>query len=408
MLRRRSTTQEVVEGIHINSAEARVMLSGNDELMLAAADLVEGVERVGESMRETTGAAESAADATSHVEAGASAVASASSQIAVAMQEVSSSAASATIVTSEAGMITTQARESVELLVASSQEITGVIDTVNKIADQTRMLALNATIEATRAGDSGHGFAVVAEEVKNLSSLTGQATTEIGDQLEALVTNAESVRVGFARIDHVLGRIDELQHTIAAAVEEETAAIAEITRAADQAALAAQDLEQSVSSSANAARVAASAVDRSRTWLERVATALESQRHAMTTLSENVEAHPLHAAVKAHAAWKTNLRLAAETGRVPAGIDRTKAGRSDACAFGKWLVAGEGDAADTKHAPRVSELHARFHQAASAILETAVSGRTEDARQMLADEHGYRAISNELIDALLEWLSSVE
>ncbi len=35
----------------------------------------------------------------------------------------------------------------------------------------------------------------------------------------------------------------------------------------------------------------------------------------MTTLSENVEVHPLHAAVKAHAAWKTNLRLAAETGR---------------------------------------------------------------------------------------------
>ena len=211
-----------------------------------------------------------------------------------------------------------------------------------------------------------------------------------------------------AGIDRILGRIDELQQTIAAAVEEQTAAIAEITRAANEAAMAAQDLDISVSTSADAARAAAAAVERSRTWLTRVGTALDQQRRAMSSISETVEMHPLRKAITAHAGWKTNLRKAIDTGRVPEGIDRSKAARSDACAFGQWLRQGEGDAADPRFAPKVSDLHARFHREAAAILETAVSGNQDRARVMLTDEHGYLATAGELTDNLLTWLAQVE
>jgi len=404
----RSSTVVVPEGVQVSTAEARTLLGRNDELLLAAADLAESVDRVGESTRESTAAAEAAATATGQVEAGASAVAGAASQLSVAMREVSMSAAEATTVSSEAGAVTARVRDSVDRLTASTAEISGVVRTVSGISDQTRMLALNATIEATRAGEAGRGFAVVAEEVKNLAALTSQATAQIGEQLATLAADSDGVREATERIDAVLGRIDELQQTIAAAVEEQTAAIAEITHAAAAAANAAQDLDTSVSSSAEAARAAAVAVDRSRTWLTRVSSALESQRQAMTGLTEAVDIHPLRAAVTAHAGWKKALREAIETGRVPQGIDRANAGRADACAFGKWLRSNEGDAADVRFAPRVAELHSRFHREAAAILEAAVSGRGDQAQHMLADDHGYLAVAGSLIDELLGWLAAVE
>ncbi len=76
-----------------------------------------------------------------------------------------------------------------------SEEIGGIVNTINIIAERTNMLSLNASIEAARAGDAGRGFAVVAEEIRNLADRSAQATADIAAIIRALQEVAREARV---------------------------------------------------------------------------------------------------------------------------------------------------------------------------------------------------------------------
>lgn len=86
------------------------------------------------------------------------------------------------------------AAEVINKLAQDTQNVNQILDVITSIAEQTNLLALNAAIEAARAGEQGRGFAVVADEVRELASRTSKSTTEIRELLNAL-TEAASASV---------------------------------------------------------------------------------------------------------------------------------------------------------------------------------------------------------------------
>ncbi|ACB86407.1 methyl-accepting chemotaxis protein [Natranaerobius thermophilus] len=74
-----------------------------------------------------------------------------------------------------------KAREMIKKLTDQAEKITEIVNVVTDISEQTHLLALNASIEAARAGDSGQGFAVVAQEVRNLAEESGKSAEEISN-----------------------------------------------------------------------------------------------------------------------------------------------------------------------------------------------------------------------------------
>ena len=174
-------------------------------------------------------------------------------EMTASIREIAQNATEAASVATGAVGVASQAQDTVASLGESSAEIGQVIKVITSIAQQTNLLALNATIEAARAGDAGKGFAVVANEVKELAKETAKATEDIGRKIEAIQGDTSGAVSAISEISEVIGRINDIQTTIASAVEEQTATTNEIARSVTEAAGGANGIADDISQVASAA-----------------------------------------------------------------------------------------------------------------------------------------------------------
>lgn len=194
----------------------------------------------------TSDQATTASAAAEQVTTNVSTVAAAAEQMGASIREIAQSASEAAQVAREAVTRAGSTQDVVTRLSVSSIEISSVLDTISSIAEQTDLLALNATIESARAGEAGKGFAVVAGEVKELSQQTSRFTASVTEQLAGIQRDAEAAVGAIGEIAEIVGRINELQSTIASAVEEQSATTSEIARTITEAATGTDEVSRNV------------------------------------------------------------------------------------------------------------------------------------------------------------------
>lgn len=216
-----STAEQNAEQIEKQQKQIEQVATATEEMSATAAEISENIQSV----------ADAADNSLESKEKGAAAV-----------RESINSVRSLATAIGNVGQVINQLQE-------RSVDINRVIDVINNVAEQTNLLALNAAIEAARAGEHGRGFAVVADEVRQLASQTHNSTNEIADMLsnfrslsetayndinqsqsiaEATEEQAQELDRAFQVIAEDINSISEMSTQIATASEEQVAVAKDI------------------------------------------------------------------------------------------------------------------------------------------------------------------------------------
>ena len=221
---------KLVVGDLSNSARS---LSSNSDF------LSQNVTRIADQAAEMRKAAEESSAALDGI-------ATATEQFSGSIQQIGSQIDGSATLSETAVERARSAAEHMERLDALATRVTGVVELITDVAEQTNLLALNATIEAARAGEAGKGFAVVASEVKNLANQSSHAAEEVIREIGEMQEMTREA-VAFVRdISEKINEIDDGARLVANATREQTDAVNEISNRIEQAVCRMRDIVTSV------------------------------------------------------------------------------------------------------------------------------------------------------------------
>jgi methyl-accepting chemotaxis protein/putative methionine-R-sulfoxide reductase with GAF domain len=243
----------------------------SQSLSSVSEELLVGSKEMGNAAEETSAQANSVSAGAEQVSSNVQTVATGVEEMGASIKEIAKNATEAAKVASVAVSVADKTNATVSQLGLSSAEIGKVIKVITSIAGQTNLLALNATIEAARAGEAGKGFAVVANEVKELAKETAKATEDISQKIEAIQRDTHEAVQAIDQIGAIIKQINEIQGTIASAVEEQTATTNEIARNIAEAAKGSTDIAKNITAVAQAAGTTTEGVANTRSVAENLA-----------------------------------------------------------------------------------------------------------------------------------------
>jgi methyl-accepting chemotaxis protein len=203
---------------------------------------------------ETSAQANAVTTTSEQVNRGLQTVASSTEEMSASIKDIAKNATEAAKVADNAMKTAAETNTIVIKLGQSTAEIGQVIKVITSIAQKTDLLALNATVEAARAGEVGAGFAVVANEVKELAKQTATATADISQKIAAIQADAKSAASAITSISGVIGMVNDISGSIATAVEEQSATTAEMSRNVAEAARGVGEVAQNIQGVAQAAQ----------------------------------------------------------------------------------------------------------------------------------------------------------
>jgi methyl-accepting chemotaxis protein len=220
-------TRPIKNVAHLLSTGAEQTATAANQLSAASQSLAEGATEQAAALEQTSASLEEMSSVTKH-----------NADQALKANEL----AKQTRLAADNGATDMQAMSvAMEAIKSSSDDIAKIIKIIDEIAFQTNILALNAAVEAARAGEAGMGFAVVAEEVRNLAQRSAQAAKETAEKIESAIAKTEQGRQisakviqGLQEIVTKIRQVDALASEVALATKEQQQGIQQISSAVRQ------------------------------------------------------------------------------------------------------------------------------------------------------------------------------
>ncbi len=376
----------------------------------AAEQVASNISSVSDSANNLSQRSQNIATNTNEMSDNVNSVASAVEEMSNSFKAVAKHCSDAQIAASKNQQSSDMASTRIKDLSEAAANIGNVISLIDQITSQTKLLALNATIEAATAGDAGKGFSVVANEVKELAGQTAKATEAISARIIEMQKKTEEVVTMIQEVSVNNQELNEINTSIASAVEEQSVTTAEIARTIagaaqgtikvsdevqevtvsiqgeissniNEASLGVIDVSSNIQQVNKGVKESASTAVGNVSFAKEMAKIASELRGSFNRFNLDNRKFDIGMIKAAHISWKLHLESMLNKG---AELSLDEIPDHTQCDFGKWLATdnGKGLQSHTGY-PEMIRLHGQVHSIAHQIADLHHKGEQKKASELM-------------------------